>query len=151
MREITIDSARPEDAEHIARFQVLMARESENLELDLSTVREGVKRIFREPWRGFYLVARSAVEPVGCLLVQREWSDWRNREVWWLHSVYVQPDWRRSGVFRQMFRWVEEEAHRTGVAGLRLYVDKGNQVARRVYERLGMRGDHYDLYEKMFQ
>ena len=127
-----------------------MARESEGLELDFPTVRAGVERVFQEPWRGFYRVAKFQEEVVGCLLVQREWSDWRNREVWWLHSVYVKPEWRRSGVFRQLFWQVEEEARRAGAAGLRLYVDKGNRVARQVYERLGMLGDHYDLYEKMF-
>jgi ribosomal protein S18 acetylase RimI-like enzyme len=31
--------------------------------------------------------------------------------------------------------------------GLRLYVDKSNANAQKVYEALGMSGEHYHLYE----
>ena len=33
------------------------------------------------------------------------------------------------------------------IRGLRLYVDKRNQAAARVYEKLGMTREHYDLFE----
>ena len=35
------------------------------------------------------------------------------------------------------------------VRGLRLYVDKRNDKAKKVYEALGMNGEHYALYEWM--
>ena len=33
--------------------------------------------------------------------------------------------------------------------GLRLYVDKSNDKAQKVYENLSMSGEHYHLYEWM--
>jgi hypothetical protein len=33
--------------------------------------------------------------------------------------------------------------------GLRLYVDKSNARAMRVYEAMEMNGEHYTVYEKM--
>ena len=40
---------------------------------------------------------------VGTLLLTYEWSDWRNRPVWWIQSVYVTSDARRHGVFRALY------------------------------------------------
>jgi GNAT superfamily N-acetyltransferase len=62
-----------------------------------------------------------AGEPVGCLLVTTEWSDWRNGDWWWLQSVYVVPGARRRGVFRALHAEVERRARAAGgVVGLRL-------------------------------
>jgi predicted GNAT family acetyltransferase len=33
--------------------------------------------------------------------------------------------------------------------GIRLYVDKTNAVAKAVYQKLGMNGEHYQMYEWM--
>ena len=42
---------------------------------------------------------------------------------------------------------VEELDLSTELCGLRLYVEKRNTVAQRVYQGLGMKSDHYDLFE----
>ena len=146
-----ITNATLEDAKIIARFQVNMARESENLTLNPETVIKGVKLIFREPERGFYIVARdSHKNTVGCLLILKEWSDWRNTEVWWIHSVYVSPGHRRRGVFTKMFEYTESLARTAGTAGIRLYVDNTNKAAKKVYTNLGLSNKHYELFEKIF-
>jgi len=143
--------ARREDAEAIARFQVALAQESEGLRLKAQTVRRGVRHIFTHPERGRYLVAADARgQVVGCLLVLKEWSDWRNREVWWIHSAYVAPAHRRRGVLRRLFARAAAMARRCRAAGLRLYVARDNRRARTVYRRLGLTAEHYALYEKMF-
>ena len=49
---------------------------------DVSVLASGVQAVFTETGRGFYLVAEIAGEIVGCLLVTREWSDWRDGEFW---------------------------------------------------------------------
>src|SRR3546814_3907296 len=72
-------------------------------------------------------------------MLTREWSDWRNGDWWWIQSVYVVPAWRRQGVFAALYRHVEELALATpGVVGLRLYVERGNDAARRTYAALDM-------------
>ena len=70
-----IRNAQTKDIETIVLFQVAMALETENLELDLETVRRGVKGVFEDPSRGFYIVSEEGSEIVACLMVTLEWSD----------------------------------------------------------------------------
>jgi GNAT superfamily N-acetyltransferase len=137
------------DHEFVVRAQLAMAAESEGLTLDLATVQAGVRGVLDHPERGFYLIAEAGGAPHGCMLVLSEWSDWRNREVWWLHSVYVAPEQRRAGLFRALYAHVTELGRQHGVAGLRLYVDRRNERAKAVYRAMGMTDEHYELYEQM--
>ena len=148
---MNIRTGTPTDAPAIASFQVAHALEVENMELDLSVTLEGVQKVFKTPPLGFYLVAEAPTGDLcACLLVLSEWSDWRAREVWWIHSVFVVPQARGNRLFDAMYAHVETLARASGAAGLRLYVDRRNTTARRVYERLGMSNAHYELFERMF-
>ncbi len=147
---IQIDYASPADVSWIATAQIAMALETEGITLDPEQVAKGVRYIFDHPERGFYILAKDNLQPIACLLILKEWSDWRNGDVWWIHSVYVDPAYRRRGVFKQMFEHIEQLARSAQIRGLRLYVDQSNLIAQRVYEQLGMNKDHYALFEKMF-
>ena len=82
------------------------------------------------------------------LMTVPEWSDWRNGTVLWVHSVYVVPEARRQGVFTAMYGHLRSAVERSDdLVGLRLYVDRANEPAQRVYEAMGMSRDHYHLYE----
>jgi hypothetical protein len=70
--------------------------------------------------------------------------------VWWIQSVYVALEARRSGVLRALFAAMRREAEREGAAGLRLYVANTNASAQAVYAALGMTGGHYSVLENMF-
>lgn len=127
-----------------------MAHETEDKPLERATLRAGVRGVFGDPGRGFYLIATRAGEAVGCLLVTREWSDWRNGPFWWIQSVYVVPAARRQGVFRAMYADIEHRAREAGAVGLRLYVEQENTRARQTYENLGMQRCRYHMYEQSF-
>src|SRR5205814_603419 len=114
------------------------------------TLRDGIRTLLESKAPGRYWVAELNGRVVGQLLITFEWSDWRNRMVWWIQSVYVLPDVRRTGVFRALFDHVRDEARRAGSGGLRLYVDTSNAKAQAVYKALGMNGDHYHVFEDMF-
>jgi len=132
----------------IIDFNVALAEETEGKFLDIEVVRPGVEEVFNRNDLGFYLVAEHTDRPVGQLLITYEWSDWRNSLFWWIQSVYVKLDYRRQGVYKALHFYAAEVARREGnVRGLRLYVDKGNTVAQRVYAGLRMRPTHYDMYE----
>jgi GNAT superfamily N-acetyltransferase len=149
--DYVIEKALPGDIETIARFQVDMALTTEHLVLDRETVFRGVRTVFEKPDIGFYLVARdSEGKPVGSLLIQKEWSDWRNTEAWWIHSVYVLPERRRQGIFRKMFAYAETLARAEGIFVLRLFVKKNNMTAKAAYCETGMSSGRYDLMEKEF-
>lgn len=147
---INIVQATPEHVQKIASFQVCMAKETEDLDLDLKVVEKGVRYFFDHPGTGFYFLARYNKKTVGSLLVQYEWSEWRNAKVIWVHSVYILPHFRGKGIYKKLFEKVQEIAvQNPDIAGIRLYVDKTNTVAKKVYERTGMSSQHYDLYEWM--
>jgi GNAT superfamily N-acetyltransferase len=138
------------DISTIADFQMKMALETENLKLDLPTVEKGVAAVFDDPAKGKYWLAEADGEVVGCLLTVPEWSDWRNGTVLWIHSVYVKENFRKAGVYRRLYSHLKEMVETSSdLRGLRLYVDKTNEKAQKVYEVLGMSGEHYHLYEWM--
>ena len=111
-------------------------------------MRAGVTALFDNPDLGFYLVAEASGQAIGQLSITKEWSDWRNSNFWWIQSVYVMADYRRRGVYRAMHNHVLAEARsRADVCGLRLYVDRDNKVAQKVYACLDMQRSHYDLME----
>ena len=145
---ITIRQGQPGDLETIVRFQLRMARETEGLALDRETVRCGVRAVFEDASKGAYWVAQRDGEIVGALLAIPEWSDWRNATVLWIHSLYVIPEARGHGVFRKLYLALKELVQgRPDLKGLRLYVDNRNTQAQKVYEALGMDGEHYRVYE----
>lgn len=149
MSQHPVRRANLDDLDFLVSAQVAMAKETEDMALDPETVRKGVLGILERPDRGFYLIADVEAAPRVCMLVLSEWSDWRNREVWWLHSVFVAEDVRRLGLFRTLYAHVRELGRSMDIAGLRLYVDKRNLRAQAVYQALGMTNEHYDLYEEM--
>ena len=88
---------------------------------------------------------------VGQLMVTYEWSDWRNGDFWWIQSVYVDPAWRRKGVYRRLHDTVVEIAKADKkTCGIRLYVARDNCAAQTVYRRVGLAPSMYDIYEDDF-
>jgi GNAT superfamily N-acetyltransferase len=148
---LIIRKAKPEDLEGIVEFNIQMAKETEGIILDERIVREGVKSILDNMLIGLYLVAEKNKNDkmlCGQLLVIFEWSDWRNKNVWWIQNVYVDKKFRNKKVFSQLYRFtVEMAASEENVAGLKLYVKKNNNFVKRIYESLGLKKVQYDLYE----
>ena len=145
---ITIRRAAPADIDRIVELQLAMAAETESLQLDRATVTKAVAAIFDDPAKGAYYVAAEDDVVLAVMLTIPEWSDWRNATVIWIHSLYVIPDARCKGIFKQMYLQLKNRVLASpDLAGLRLFVDKDNLHAQKVYEKLGMNRDHYRLYE----
>lgn len=144
---VQIRMAELRDAETIAEFQLQMAWETEQKVLDRPTVAGGVEAVFADDGRGFYLVAADDGVVVGSLLVTKEWSDWRNTDIWYIQSVYVIASHRGMGCFRQMYATSARLAKEQGVRVMRLYVEHDNVKAQAVYERLGMARLPYVMYQ----
>lgn len=134
-------------AEDIANFQIAMAMESEGASLDCERVMQGVKAVLEDDTKGRYLVAKVNDKLVGCLMLTQEWSDWNCCWYWWIQSVYVVPKHRVRGIYKTMYGKVLELANAEGISQIRLYVDKNNFTAQRVYQKLGMSECHYCMYE----
>ncbi len=107
--------------------------------------------MLKDPAKGVYYVAEVNGVVAGQVMITYEWSDWRNGNIWWLQSVYVKPDCRRLGIFRALFKKLEDLARqREDVCGLRLYMHADNARARQSYERLGMKHTKYEVFELSF-
>jgi GNAT superfamily N-acetyltransferase len=136
------------DAAVIAEFNLLLALETEDLRLDPDSVRTGVTALLADRAKGVYYVAEVDGMIAGQLMITYEWSDWRNGNIWWIQSVYVRQKFRRKGIFRQLFRFLESLARcQKDVCGLRLYMHAENRNARRSYENLGMHQTKYEVFE----
>jgi GNAT superfamily N-acetyltransferase len=138
------------DLDALVAGNLALAEESERVRLDADTLRQGIRALLESRAPGRYWVAEVEGRVVGQLLITFEWSDWRNRMVWWIQSVYVAPDARGRGVLRTLYDAARREALASGLGGLRLYVDTTNIRAQAVYAALGMNGDHYRVFEDMF-
>ena len=146
-----IRSAGAEDLDALVAGNMALAEETERVHLDAGTLRQGIQALLESRAPGRYWVAELDGRVVGQLLITYEWSDWRNRMVWWIQSVYVVSEARGRGVMRALYSHARHEAVAAGAGGLRLYVDTSNTRAQAVYAALGMNGDHYRVFEDMFQ
>lgn len=149
---LLIRKAKLQDLERIVDFNLQMAKETEGKILDKNIVKKGVKAVLSNEILGFYLIAENSKDVnilVGQLMVTFEWSDWRNKNFWWIQSVYVDKKYRNKKVFSQLFRTITKLAlSKKNICGLRLYVEKHNNSAKQVYETLGMKKTAYEIYEK---
>ncbi len=143
--------ANAKDAAPLVEFNQAMALETEGKRLNAETLKKGVESVFSDEKKGFYVVAELDREIVGGLMITYEWSDWRSSWFWWIQSVYITPDQRKKGIYRQLYAFVSEKAKASGdVCGIRLYVERENTAARKVYETLGMDESHYLMFETEF-
>lgn len=170
MNSCAIRQAVEADVAVLTSHNVAMALETEDLALDPHIVTPGVATILADGSKGrYYCATQGDGVVVGQLMITFEWSDWRNSNVWWIQSVYVQPEHRRRGIFRALYDHVRQEAHRAGAAGLRLYADNSNSCAHATvsldaqpsyltmrvitwsaqYKTMGMTS-HYTVFEDMF-
>lgn len=139
-----------DDLFYIVHFNISMALETEDIALNNEEITQGVQAVFDDSHLGRYCVATINNQIVGSLLLTTEWSDWNNKYYWWIQSVYVNPQYRRSGVYKTLYEFVCNSAKEHGdVYAIRLYVDVNNKIAQQVYNNLGMHKSNYDMFEEV--
>ncbi|DBB09768.1 hypothetical protein WJX82_008359 [Trebouxia sp. C0006] len=141
--------ANASDVDVLVQFNQAMAKETENIGLPVATLKAGVLSVIQDRSKGTYHIGELQGVIVAALMITYEWSDWRNRQLWWIQSVYVHPQHRRKGYFRQLYMHVKQLAQSQEAGGLRLYADNTNARAHTTYEALGMTS-HYKVFEDMF-
>ena len=143
VRQATIN-----DHKAIVDFQLAMANETEGIELNRPTVEKGVEAVINDANKGKYYIAEAEGRVVSSFLTTYEWSDWRNGTILWIQSVYVKPEFRRKGVYRNMYAHIKSQVlENDNLNGIRLYADKSNLPAQKTYKTLGMNPDHYVTFE----
>lgn len=141
--------ATPADAAVLIEFNGAMALETEGKNLLPDVIGAGVRGLLDNPVAGFYVLAETE-RVIAALMITKEWSDWRNGSFWWIQSVYVRPEARRQGVYRRLYRHVQEMAAKDArVCGFRLYVERENSAAQATYAALGMKETRYLVFEEL--
>lgn len=150
-KDILVRTGQEKDLETIVKFNIAMAMETEHKKLSLPIATDGVKSLFKNPQQGFYIVAEIEGQVAGSCMVTYEWSDWRNGLFWWVQSVYVRPEFRRRGIFTNLYEFLKEKASReSNVCGFRLYVEQSNHAAQKTYKSLGMSKSVYKVFEELW-
>jgi GNAT superfamily N-acetyltransferase len=146
---VVIRLATPDDVPTLARFNQLLAFESEHITLDTETITQGVAMVLDHPSLGRYYVACRGEEVIGQTMISFEPSDWRNGLVVWLQSVYVVHEHRRQGVFKALYQHIKDVALQMGsVRLIRLYVEKDNHQGLKTYRGVGMEQTNYLVFEE---
>ena len=152
--DLQIRPATMADVETISAFNIALAKETEARTLDGQILQAGVETILQDPSKGWYAVAvnlhdSAQSKVIGQVLITYEWSDWRNGNFWWLQSLYVDPQYRHQGVFRQLYDYVHKQAQANPerVCGFRLYVERDNQQAHQAYTHIGFQKTAYQMHE----
>jgi GNAT superfamily N-acetyltransferase len=148
---IIVRDAGPDDIERIVEWNICIATESEQKQLDRDTLTAGVHRGFAHPELCRYFIAELDGTPVGTTMLTYELTDWRCGVIWWLQSVYVEAAARERGVFSAIYAHIHSLAETDDDArGLRLYVRFDNQRARNTYQAMGMSPSGYEVFEHEF-
>ena len=146
--EIKIREATINDIPILAQNNQALAHETENIQLHNEILLAGVSNALKRE-DCHYFVAELNGEVVGQTMITYEWSDWRNGVMLWIQSVYVQPEYRKKGIFRSLFKHIEHLAeNHSNIKALRLYVKRDNLSGKNVYKTLGMQDSGYIVYEK---
>lgn len=131
-------------------YNIRLATETEDKQLHRETLWQGVLALLKDPAKGRYFVAVHEGQVIGQLMHTREWSDWRNGDIWWLQSVYIAEPYRRKGVFRRLYEHLWNEAQSSSdVVGVRLYVEVENLAAQETYRNMGLCQPGYFVMENL--
>ncbi len=148
--DISIREANNNDLEFLVDSMLKMAKETEGLELSAAVLEPGIRNGLNDKLKAQYYIAEIDKNYAGTLMITKEWSDWRNAWVLWIQSVYTVPHYRQKGVYAALYQFIKKMVvANKEYCGIRLYVDKTNVSAQKVYSKMGMNGEHYRFYEWM--
>lgn len=137
------------DVETIIEFNQALASETEGRQLNSGLLHDGVRAAVEDQSKCMYFVAECDEQVAGQLMITFEWSDWRNGWFWWIQSVYVSHEHRQRGIFRKLYEHVRAAGQAADdCCGIRLYVEKDNDVAQNAYSNLGMASPGYLVLEE---
>ena len=93
VQNIFVREANGSDISTLINYNQALAYETENIALDENILRLGIKKALElEDCQYFFAELNGKI--VGQSMITSEWSDWRNGVMWWIQSVYVDPNHR---------------------------------------------------------
>ena len=99
---ITVRDATPADIDAIVGYNQRLAGETEAKSLDPAVIGAGVRRGFSSPEMCRYFVAEAGGRVIGTTMLTYELTDWRDGVIWWLQSVFIEPEFPSRRVPRHL-------------------------------------------------
>jgi GNAT superfamily N-acetyltransferase len=133
----TIAPATPSDVPLILRFIRELA-EYEQL-LDRVTATEAIlsETLFGPQPAAEVVIASAGDEPAGFAVFFQTYSTFLGRPGMYLEDLFVRPEWRRRGLGREILSYLAAIAVERGYGRLEWSVLDWNEMALRVYRRIG--------------
>ena len=140
------------DLDVLCSFSLLIAKETENKNVDDSLVKLGIESVLKDSKKGITFVACDKDKVIGCFMINgKEWSEWRNGFILWLTGTYTHPDYRRMGVRKVLYEHAKNWARsQPDVKGIRGYRHKSNNAIHSAAITGGMQETEYRINEIMF-
>ena len=143
-----IRKAIKKDIEKIVEFNLNLAKETEDKDLNKEILYKGVEAIIKDQSKGIYHIYEIDEKIIGQIMYTYEWSDRRCGTFIWVQSIYVDKEFRGKGIFRSLYNYVKEICDKDEeICGIRLYVERENYIAQKTYSDLGMIECNYNMYE----
>jgi len=151
LENLVVRIATRDDANEIAQFNVLFAKETVNKNLSLALTTEGVHQVFAKFNNGFYLIAQLEGVIVGMTMITREWSDWSNGAFYCIQSIFVTHKHGEKMIHDALFEKAKKLAkEHYDVCGIRLFVHQDDRQTQKTYEALGLKKTPYTIFEENF-
>ncbi len=135
-RALRIDNANEKDVSLILNF-ILKLAEYEKLADSVTATEERLRKsLFGPKPLAQAVIAYDGEKPVAFAIYFLTYSTFSARPGMYLEDIYVDPLHRGSGVGRQLFSFLAQQAIKQGCARLELSVLNWNDQATRFYEKL---------------
>lgn len=144
---IQVRRAKIEEVEFFAENTARLAFETEGKVCDESRTVEFTSRGFQFPEKTSFWIASLEGKDVASMCLTTEFNVVKNKFYSWFQSVYIHNEHRGKKIFNTMFKCAEFFSRSQGHAGLKLYVERENLVARSVYLKKGFSFPNCEILE----
>ena len=145
-----VEVAKPEFSASLVEFEIKLAKETEAIDLDPQTVKKSIEYLAQKTdfENCFVKLEPETGKPIGSLILVYE-----NKEVFWGISAYVEENYRKQGVFRDLFEKSINHSKEKNVKAIKLCVEKNNLRAIKAHEKMGFKltGEIFYGYDFLFE
>ena len=129
------------DTSQIVTLTLQMTNES----LDHASVHKGISAVLQDETKGRYYVAVEDQTIIACFFVTSEWSDWRNRPMWWIQQALLSEKAQEKELQDSVLDYIIAESKRNGARFLSLPESDQTRSFLPTGLRKGMTS-HYHLF-----
>ena len=152
MEQFMVKNMTTEDISTFISFQKIMAKETEGVNLDDSSIAGALEYLINDDSYGKAFMAKLGPNgvSVGTCYINYGYDVLSNKFTIWVQSVFVHPEYRKKGIFSKIFNHLELVARQLNASRISLFVDFSNLPAQKVYEKMGMVRREHSFIERDF-